>query len=154
MKNNNNNNNKNSIKTSISNPFNNKSNTEKIKSIFNDFMKKHKFSYERFIFPIHCMVKLTTNGKKYNRYLDLEFFKHFLYQNGIGIQKDELNEFLNEDKLLFNNEKVNLDYLKFLLSGRKGIRDNIVNEFMEFKLIEEGQMKENQKKIQKDFYDE
>ncbi len=152
--NNNNNNNKNSIKTSISNPFNNKSNTEKIKSIFNDFMKKHKFSYERFIFPIHCMVKLTTNGKKYNRYLDLEFFKHFLYQNGIGIQKDELNEFLNEDKLLFNNEKVNLDYLKFLLSGRKGIRDNIVNEFMEFKLIEEGQMKENQKKIQKDFYDE
>ena len=150
----NNNNNKNSIKTSISNPFNNKSNTEKIKSIFNDFMKKHKFSYERFIFPIHCMVKLTTNGKKYNRYLDLEFFKHFLYQNGIGIQKDELNEFLNEDKLLFNNEKVNLDYLKFLLSGRKGIRDNIVNEFMEFKLIEEGQMKENQKKIQKDFYDE
>ena len=63
-------------------------------------------------------------------------------------------EVLNEDKLLFNNEKVNLDYLKFLLSGRKGIRDNIVNEFMEFKLIEEGQMKENQKKIQKDFYDE
>ena len=155
IKNNNNNlNNKNSFKTSISNPFNNKSNTEKIKSIFNDFMKKHKFSYERFIFPIHCMVKLTTNGKKYNRYLDLEFFKHFLYQNGIGIQKDELYEFLNEDKLLFNNEKVNLDYLKFLLSGRKGIRDNIVNEFMEFKLIEEGQMKENQKKIQKDFYDE
>ena len=155
IKNNNNNlNNKNSFKTSISNPFNNKSNTEKIKSIFNDFMKKHKFSYERFIFPIHCMVKLTTNGKKYNRYLDLEFFKHFLYQNGIGIQKDELYEFLNEDKLLFNNEKVNLDYLKFLISGRKGIRDNIVNEFMEFKLIEEGQMKENQKKIQKDFYDE
>ena len=155
IKNNNNNKNvKNSYKTSISNPFNNKSNTEKIKGIFNDFMKKHKFSYERFIFPIHCMVKLTTNGKKYNRYLDLEFFKHFLYQNGIGIQKDELYEFLNEDKLLFNNEKVNLDYLKFLISGRKGIRDNIVNEFMEFKIIEEGEMKENQKKIQKDFYED
>ena len=71
-----------------------------------------------------------------------------------GFEIEVLYEFLNEDKLLFNNEKVNLDYLKFLISGRKGIRDNIVNEFMEFKLIEEGQMKENQKKIQKDFYDE
>jgi hypothetical protein len=81
-------------------------------------------------------MKLTTNGKKYNRYLELEFFKHFLYQNGILIHVEDLNKFLSSENLLLNNEKVNIDFLKFILSGRKGIRDNIINEFMIFKPIE------------------
>ena len=82
------------------------------------------------------MMKLTTNGKKYNRYLELEFFKHFLYQNGILIHVEDLNKFLSSENLLLNNEKVNIDFLKFILSGRKGIRDNIINEFMIYKPIE------------------
>ena len=109
---------------------------DEVKNILNDFMKKHKFSFERFIFPVHCMMKLTTNGKKYNRYLEIEFFKHFLYQNGILIHIEDLNKFLSSENLLLNNEKVNIDFLKFILSGRKGIRDNIINEFMVFKPIE------------------
>ena len=117
--------------------YNNNNNVfDDVKNIFNDFMKKHHFSFERFIFPVHCMMKLTTNGKKYNRYLELEFFKHFLYQNGILIHVEDLNKFLSSENLLLNNEKVNIDFLKFILSGRKGIRDNIINEFMIFKPIE------------------
>jgi hypothetical protein len=97
-------------------------------------------------------MKLTTNGKKYNRYLEIEFFKHFLYQNGILIHVEDLNKFLNSENLLLNNEKVNIDFLKFILSGRKGIRDNIINEFMIYKPIEnkfvgnENKIKEDEKK--------
>ena len=83
-------------------------------------MKKHKFSFERFIFPVHCMMKLTTDGKKFNRYLDLEFFKHFLYQNGLNIQSYDLFEFIQDNKLLYNDEKLNIDYLKFIVEGKNG----------------------------------
>ena len=131
--------------------YNNNNNViDDVKNVFNDFMKKHHFSFERFIFPVHCMMKLTTNGKKYNRYLEIEFFKHFLYQNGILIHVEDLNKFLNSENLLLNNEKVNIDFLKFILSGRKGIRDNIINEFMIYKPIEnkfnENKIKEDEKK--------
>ena len=34
--------------------------------VIKDFMKKHIFSFESFIFPVHCMIKLTTDGKKFN----------------------------------------------------------------------------------------
>ena len=112
-------------------------------------MKKHHFSFERFIFPVHCMMKLTTNGKKYNRYLEIEFFKHFLYQNGILIHVEDLNKFLSSENLLLNNEKVNIDFLKFILSGRKGIRDNIINEFMIYKPIE-NKFNSNENKIKED----
>ena len=132
--------------------YNNNNVIDDVKNVFNDFMKKHHFSFERFIFPVHCMMKLTTNGKKYNRYLEIEFFKHFLYQNGILIHVEDLNKFLNSENLLLNNEKVNIDFLKFILSGRKGIRDNIINEFMIYKPIEnkfvgnENKIKEDEKK--------
>ena len=130
--------------------YNNNNNVfDDVKNIFNDFMKKHHFSFERFIFPVHCMMKLTTNGKKYNRYLEIEFFKHFLYQNGILIHVEDLNKFLNSENLLLNNEKVNIDFLKFILSGRKGIRDNIINEFMIYKPIE-NKFNSNENKIKED----
>ena len=60
-----------------------KDNKDEFKNILLEFMKKHKFTFERFIFPVHCMMKLSINGKVFNRFLDLELFKHFLYQNGI-----------------------------------------------------------------------
>ena len=85
-----------------------------VRKILNDFMKKHRFSFERFIFPVHCMMKLVTDGKKYNRYLDFEFFKHFIYQNGLDIQSFDLIEFIDDNKMLYNNEKINIDYLKFI----------------------------------------
>ena len=69
-----------------------------------DFMKKHNFSFERFVFPVHCMMKLATNGKKFNRYLDIEFFKHFLYQNGINVQSYDLIDFIQNNKKLYNDE--------------------------------------------------
>ena len=129
--------------------YNNNNVIDDVKNVFNDFMKKHHFSFERFIFPVHCMMKLTTNGKKYNRYLEIEFFKHFLYQNGILIHVEDLNKFLNSENLLLNNEKVNIDFLKFILSGRKGIRDNIINEFMIYKPIE-NKFNSNENKIKED----
>jgi hypothetical protein len=69
-------------------PYENQKNEvkNKLPKILRDFMKKHSFSFERFIFPVHCMMKLANDGKRFNRYLDIEFFKHFLYQNGINIQ--------------------------------------------------------------------
>jgi len=96
-------------------------------------MKKHRFSFERFIFPVHCMMKLTTDGKKFNRYLDIEFFKHFLYQNGINIQSYDLFEFIQDNKLLYNDEKINIDYLKYIIEGKggKNIKEN--NEFIMFR---------------------
>ena len=130
------------------------------KTILLEFMKKHKFTFERFIFPVHCMMKLSTNGKVFNRFLDLEIFKHFLYQNGILIHASDVNSFLNQDKLLLTGDKVNIDYLKFLLAGRKGIRDNIINEFMSYKPIiqDRGDNKEKKDKfetqLEKDFYGE
>ena len=54
------------------------SNNFDLKKILINFMEKHKFTFERFIFPVHCMMKLTSDTKKFNRYLDIEFFKHFL----------------------------------------------------------------------------
>ena len=125
-------------------------------------MKQHNFSFERFIFPVHCMMKLSTNGKKYNRFLDIEFFKHFLYQNGLLIHNEDLTNFFSQDKLLLSGDKVNIDYLKFILDGRKGIRDNSFNEFMPFKTIverpeaakirEKNKEEKNEKELEKDFY--
>ena len=120
-------------------PYENEKNSKKdnFDKILKDFMKKHKFSFERFIFPVHCMMKLTTDGKKFNRYLDLEFFKHFLYQNGITIQNYSLYDFIQDNKLLYNDEKINIDYLKYLLEGKKGKE----NDFIMFK--------QNMEKIEK-----
>ena len=103
-------------------PYENEKTSKKTSfdKILKDFMKRHKFSFERFIFPVHCMMKLTTDGKKFNRYLDLEFFKHFLYQNGIDIQSYELFDFIQDNKLLLNDEKINIDYLKYILEGKNG----------------------------------
>ena len=110
--------------------------------ILKNFMKKHKFSFERFIFPVHCMMKLTTDGKKFNRYLDVEFFKHFLYQNGIDIKSYELYEFIQDRKVLYNDEKINIDYLKFILEGKNG--KNVKNsDFLMFK--------QNREKVEKKF---
>ena len=97
-----------------------------------DFMKKHKFSFERFIFPVHCMMKLTTDGKKFNRYLDIEFFKHFLYQNGLDIQSYELFDLIQDNKLLYNDGKLNIDYLKYIIEGKsdKTIKES---DFIMFK---------------------
>ena len=95
-------------------------------------MKKHKFSFERFIFPVHCMMKLTTDGKKFNRYLDIEFFKHFLYQNGLDIQSYELFDLIQDNKLLYNDGKLNIDYLKYIIEGKsdKTIKES---DFIMFK---------------------
>jgi hypothetical protein len=87
--------------------------------ILKDFMKKHCFSFERFVFPVHCMMKLANDGKRFNRYLDIEFFKHFLYQNGINIQSYDLIDFVQDNIKLYNNEKINIDYLKFIIEGDK-----------------------------------
>ena len=100
--------------------------------VIKDFMKKHRFSFERFIFPVHCMMKLTTDGKKFNRYLDLEFFKHFLYQNGINIRSYDLFDFIQDNKMLYNDEKLNIDYLKYLIEGKNG-KNVKESDFMMFK---------------------
>ena len=116
-------------------PYENEKNAKRnnFDKILKDFMKKHRFSFERFIFPVHCMMKLTTDGKKFNRYLDIEFFKHFLYQNGINIQSYDLLEFIQDNKLLYNDEKINIDYLKYIIEGKggKNIKEN--NEFIMFR---------------------
>ena len=77
-----------------------------LKKILVNFMEKHKFNFERFIFPVHCMMKLASDNKSFNRYLDIEFFKHFLYQNGILVQSMNLMEYIGNNKLLYNNEKI------------------------------------------------
>ena len=88
-----------------------------LKKILLNFMEKHKFNFERFIFPVHCMMKLASDKRSYNRYLDIEFFKHFLYQNGILVQSVNLMEYIGNNKLLYNNEKINIDYLKYIINS-------------------------------------
>ena len=125
-------------------PYENEKNAKKINfdKILRDFMKKHRFSFERFIFPVHCMMKLTTDGKKFNRYLDLEFFKHFLYQNGIDINSYDLFEFIQDNKLLYNDEKINIDYLKYIIEGKNG-KNLKEDEFIMFKQ----NLEKNEKKL-------
>ena len=115
-------------------PYENEKNAKRnnFDKILRDFMKKHRFSFERFIFPVHCMMKLTTDGKKFNRYLDIEFFKHFLYQNGINVQSYELYEFIQDNKFLYNDEKINIDYLKYIIEG-KGGKNVKENDFIMYK---------------------
>ena len=105
--------------------------------ILKDFMKKHSFSFERFVFPVHCMMKLTTDGKKFNRYLDVEFFKHFLYQNGINIKSFDLIDFIENNKILYNNEKINIDYLKYIIEGDKDGFGLTESDFILFKQNQE-----------------
>jgi len=109
-----------------------------LRKILINFMEKHKFTFERFIFPVHCMMKLTSDNKRFNRYIDVEFFKHFLYQNGILIQSVNLMEYIGGNKLLFNNEKVNIDYLKYIIN-EDGNNNNKLKEsdFMTYKPIKE-----------------
>ena len=114
-----------------------------VKEIILSHLKKNKISFERFIFPIHCMMKLTTNGRKFNRYVDIEIFKHLLMQNSLLIYTDSLMKFLSKEQLLYNDSRVNLDYLKFILSGQKGIRDNKVNDFMLYKPLKDAAKEEN-----------
>ena len=113
------------------------SGTFDLKKILVNFMEKHKFNFERFIFPVHCMMKLASDNKFFNRYLDVEFFKHFLYQNGILVQSVNLMEYIGNNKLLYNNEKINIDYLKYIISSddskTKEIKDN--NNFITYKPI-------------------
>jgi len=116
-------------------PYENEKNqtNNNFKRILKDFMKKHDFSFERFVFPVHCMMKLATDGVKFNRYLDIEFFKHFLYQNGINIKGYDLIEFVEDNKTLYNDEKINIDYLKYIFEGDKygmGIKES---DFILFK---------------------
>ena len=129
---------------------------ETFKNILLEFMKKHKFTFERFIFPVHCMMKLSTNGKVFNRFLEMQLFKHFLYQNGILVTASDVANYLTHDKLLLSGDLINIDYLKFLLAGRKGIRDNIINEFMSYKPIIKNEQKDNDEKkennLEKDFF--
>ena len=129
---------------------------ETFKIIILEFMKKHKFTFERFIFPVHCMMKLSTNGKVFNRFLEIQLFKHFLYQNGILVTASDVINYLNQDKLLLCGDLINIDYLKFLLAGRKGIRDNIINEFMSYKPIIQNEQKDSEEKkdnnLEKDFF--
>ena len=89
------------------------------------------------------MMKLTTNGRKFNRYVDIEIFKHLLMQNSLLIYTDSLMKFLSKEQLLYNDSRVNLDYLKFILSGQKGIRDNKVNDFMLYKPLKDAAKEEN-----------
>ena len=113
------------------------SGTFDLKKILVNFMEKHKFNFERFIFPVHCMMKLASDNKFFNRYLDVEFFKHFLYQNGILVQSVNLMEYIGNNKLLYNYEKINIDYLKYIISSDDGktkeIKDN--NNFITYKPI-------------------
>ena len=116
-------------------PYENQKNEvkNKLPKILRDFMKKHSFSFERFIFPVHCMMKLANDGKRFNRYLDIEFFKHFLYQNGINIQSYDLIGFIQDNTKLFNDEKINIDYLKFILEGDKDGFGTNESDFILFK---------------------
>ena len=125
-----------------------------LKKILITFMEKHKFTFERFIFPVHCMMKLTSDNKKYNRYLDVEFFKHFLYQNGILIQSMNLMEYIGGNKLLYNNEKINIDYLKYIINEDGNYHNRYKeSDFLIYKPIRENikitniEGKENQKNI-------
>ena len=104
-----------------------------LKKIMVNFIEKHKFNFERFIFPVHCMMKLASDNKSFNRYLDIEFFKHFLYQNGILVQSMNLMEYIGNNKLLYNNEKINIDYLKHIINSEEEEKNN--NEFITFKPI-------------------
>ena len=104
-----------------------------LKKILVNFMEKHKFTFERFIFPVHCMMKLASDNKRFNRYLDIEFFKHFLYQNGILVQSINLMEYIGNNNLLYNNEKINIDYLKHIISNEEEEKNN--NEFIIYKPI-------------------
>ena len=104
-----------------------------LKKILVNFMEKHKFTFERFIFPVHCMMKLTSDNKCFNRYLDIEFFKHFLYQNGILVQSINLMEYIGNNNLLYNNEKINIDYLKHIISNEEEEKNN--TEFIIYKPI-------------------
>ena len=128
--------------------------------ILKNFMKKHSFSFERFVFPVHCMMKLTTDGKKFNRYLDIEFFKHFIYQNGINVQTYDLIEFVQDNKYLYNDEKINIDYLKYIIEGDEDNKNVKDSDFLLYKQnfgknekqdrpeaakIKESKKKENQK---------
>ena len=108
-----------------------------LKKILVNFMEKHKFTFERFIFPVHCMMKLASDTKKYNRYLDIEFFKHFLYQNGILVQSINLMEYIGNNKLLYNNEKINIDYLKHIIIDEddKKSKGKNEDEFIVYKPI-------------------
>ena len=89
------------------------------------------------------MMKLTSNGRKFNRYVDIEIFKHLLMQNSLLIYTESLMKFLSKEKLLFNDSRVNLDYLKFLLSGQKGVRDNKINDFMLYKPMKDNKKEDN-----------
>ena len=106
-----------------------------LKKILVNFMEKHKFNFERFIFPVHCMMKLASDNKKFNRYLDVEFFKHFLYQNGILVQSINLMEYVGNNKLLYNNEKINIDYLKHIISDDDDKNKQNKNNFIVYKPI-------------------
>ena len=132
-------------------PYENEKNEKKnnFQKILKDFMKKHIFSFERFVFPVHCMMKLANDGKRFNRYLDLEFFKHFLYQNGINIKSYDLMDFVQNNNKLYNNEKINIDYLKFIIEGDKdgfGVKDS---DFILFKQNEKKPDRPEAAKIRK-----
>ena len=114
-------------------PYENAKKEKKSNFSKKNFMKKHGFSFERFVFPVHCMMKLTTDGKKFNRYLDIEFFKHFIYQNGINVQTYDLIEFVQDNKYLYNDEKINIDYLKYIIEGDKEDQKMKDSDFLLFK---------------------
>ena len=112
-------------------------------------MDKHKFTFERFIFPVHCMMKLASNNKNFNRYLDVEFFKHFLYQNGILVQSINLMEYIGNNKLLYNNEKINIDYLKYLINENdKQSKEYKKSDFMLYQPIKKSIMVSNVKGLE------
>ena len=120
-----------------------------LKKILRNFMDKHKFTFERFIFPVHCMMKLASNNKNFNRYLDVEFFKHFLYQNGILVQSINLMEYIGNNKLLYNNEKINIDYLKYLINENdKHSKEYKQSDFMLYQPIKKSIMVSNVKGLE------
>ena len=120
-----------------------------LKKILRNFMDKHKFTFERFIFPVHCMMKLASNNKNFNRYLDVEFFKHFLYQNGILVQSINLMEYIGNNKLLYNNEKINIDYLKYLINENdKQSKEYKKSDFMLYQPIKKSIMVSNVKGLE------
>ena len=120
-----------------------------LKKILRNFMDKHKFTFERFIFPVHCMMKLASNNKNFNRYLDVEFFKHFLYQNGILVQSINLMEYIGNNKLLYDNEKINIDYLKYLINENdKQSKEYKKSDFMLYQPIKKSIMVSNVKGLE------
>ena len=120
-----------------------------LKKILRNFMDKHKFTFERFIFPVHGMMKLASNNKNFNRYLDVEFFKHFLYQNGILVQSINLMEYIGNNKLLYNNEKINIDYLKYLINENdKQSKEYKKSDFMLYQPIKKSIMVSNVKGLE------